>query len=298
MKFLDIYKNKNQPVISFEIFPPKTSNGMEKLKTILNELVALSPDFITVTYGAMGTTRKKTVEIANYIKNQLKMETACHLTCVGSSSKEIDSILNKIHKYGIKNIVALRGDPPKGKSQFKPSKDGYSHANELVEHIRRFEKRNNYPAESKFGIAIAGYPEKHLEAPSFEVDLKNLKKKVDAGADVIITQLFFDNRYYFDFVDKVRNEGINIPVIPGLMPILSVNQIKKITTMCGSTIPDNLINKLNNASDNDAYAEEIGINQCIEQSKELLKNGAPGIHYYVLNKSYHIKRILNSVMAD
>ena len=297
MKFLDIYKNKKEPVISFEIFPPKTSNGLERLKTTLNDLAALSPDFISVTCGAMGTTRDKTLDIANYIKNQLKVETACHLTCVGSSRKEIDYTINKINNYGINNIVALRGDPPKGSSRFEATEDGYSHANELVEHIRNFEKKKKYPEKSKFGIAIAGYPEKHLEAPSLDVDLKNLKRKVDAGADVIITQLFFDNRYYFEFVDRVRNEGINIPVIPGLMPILSSNQIKKITTMCGTTIPDNLINKLNNASDNDAYAEEIGINQCIEQSKELLKAGAPGIHFYVLNKSYHIKRILNSVLC-
>jgi len=297
MKFLDIYKNKKDPVISFEIFPPKTTNGMEKLKNTLNDLAALTPDFISVTYGAMGSTRDKTLEIANYIRNQLKVNTACHLTCVGSTRNEIDSILSTINGYGIYNIVALRGDPPKGTSNFKATEDGYAHANELVEHIRRYENKNNFSGESKFGIAIAGYPEKHLEAHSFDADLKNLKKKVDAGADIIITQLFFDNKHYFNFVDRVRNEGIEIPVIPGLMPILSANQIKKITTMCGSSIPDNLINKLNNADSNDAYAEEIGINQCIEQSKELLKKGAPGIHYYVLNKSYHIKRILNSVLC-
>ncbi|MGI9553596.1 MAG: methylenetetrahydrofolate reductase [NAD(P)H] [Thermodesulfobacteriota bacterium] len=294
MKFSEIYKNKKGPVISFEIFPPKTSNGLEKLKATLIDLADLSPDFITVTYGAMGTTRERTVEIANYIKNQLKVDTACHLTCVGSSRKEIDSILDTINGFGIKNIVALRGDPPKGGNKFVPSEDGYSYANELVEHIRNYEKKHNYP---KFGIAIAGYPEKHLEAASFDADLKNLRKKVDAGADVIITQLFFDNKHYFQFVEKVRNEGIDVPVIPGLMPILSTNQIKKITTMCGTTIPENLVNKLNNAGDNDAYAEEIGIEQCIEQSKELLKHGSPGIHFYVLNKSYHIKRILNSIIC-
>lgn len=298
MRFLEFYKDKGRPVISFEIFPPKTSKGMEKLKITLSGLVALSPDFITVTYGAMGTTRDKTLEIANYIKNQLKIETACHLTCVGSSRSEIDSILTTIYKYGINNIVALRGDPPKGNSRFKQFEDGFLHANELVQHIRKFEKQNNYSNDSKFGIAIAGYPEKHLEAPSFDVDLENLKRKVDAGANIIITQLFFDNSYYFEFVEKVRNAGIEIPVVPGLMPILSAKQIKKITAMCGSTIPGSLANRLNNASDNDAYAEEIGISHCIEQSKELLENGAPGIHFYVLNKSYHIKRILNSVLAE
>ena len=294
MNFLEIYKNHKGPVISFEIFPPKTPKGLEKLKTVLSDLATLSPDFISVTYGAMGSTRDKTIEIANYIKNQLKLETACHLTCVGSGRKELDLFLTKIMNSGINNIVALRGDPPKGKKNFIPPPDGYSYANELVHHIRGFEQRNT-KFNTNFGIAIAGYPEKHQEAPDFEIDLQNLKRKVDAGADIIITQLFFENKYFFEFVRRVRNMGIKIPVIPGLMPILSAKQIMKITTMCGSTIPESLKNNLINAENNDAYAEEIGITQCISQAKELIESGVPGIHFYVLNKSYHIKRILNSI---
>lgn len=295
MKFSQIYKKSDKPVISFEIFPPKTCNSEEVLRNTLNELVTLSPDFISVTYGAMGSTRNKTVEIAGYIKNQLKIESACHLTCVGSNKKEIDNILNNITDAGIRNIVALRGDPPAGENLFIAEEDGYSFANELVEHIREYENKNKEKGV-KFGIAIAGYPEKHLEAPNLEIDLENLKKKVDAGADVIITQLFFDNTYYYDFIRNVRDLGIDIPVIPGLMPILSSRQIMKITTMCGTNIPDNLKNQLEDAADNNSYAEELGIKQCINQARELLEHGAPGIHFYVLNKSAHIKRILNSII--
>ena len=294
MKFSDLYKNKNNPAISFEIFPPKTANGIENLKSVLRELSTLSPDFISVTYGAMGTTRDKTIEISNYIKNQLKIETACHLTCVGADRKEIDLFLTKVMTHGIDNIVALRGDPPAGEKNFVPPPDGYTYANELVHHIRGFEKRNT-KFNIDFGIAIAGYPEKHLEAPNFEIDLENLKRKVDAGADIIITQLFFDNQHYYDYVKKVREVGIDIPIIPGLMPILSAKQIMKITNMCGTNFPDNLKNKLENSADNDAYAEELGIKQCIMQAKDLLENGVPGIHFYVLNKSAHIKRILSSL---
>lgn len=294
MNFSDYYKSPEKPVISFEIFPPKSVEGVEKLKETLNELVTLSPDFITVTYGAMGTTRDKTIEIASYIKNTLKVETACHLTCVGSTKEEIKQIVKKIIENGIKNIVALRGDPPDGKKNFIPHEKGLAHANELVEQIRNFEKEN-INTDCSLGVAIAGYPEKHIEATSFDEDIKNLKRKVNAGADVIITQLFFDNKYYFDFVKKVRNIGIDIPIIPGLMPILSTNQIKKITSMCGSTIPESLVNQLNDAGSNTAMVEEIGINQCIKQAEELIKNNVPGIHFYVLNRALHIKRILQSL---
>lgn len=289
------YTKSEKPVISFEIFPPKSVKGIEKLKNTLNELTSLSPDFISVTYGAMGTTRNKTIEIASYIKNTLKVETACHLTCVGSSRDEMKEIISSIRDEGITNIVALRGDPPRGEKEFKPHEDGFSHANELVSHIREFEKENKIKKSRKFGIAVAGYPEKHLEAPSFEEDIANLKRKVDAGADVIITQLFFDNKDYFEYVEKVRAAGIDVPVVPGLMPILSSKQITKISSMCGSKIPESLANQLNNAGSNNDMAEEIGITQCIDQAKELIEKGVPGIHFYVLNRALHIKRILQAV---
>ncbi|MEM7007562.1 MAG: methylenetetrahydrofolate reductase [NAD(P)H] [Thermodesulfobacteriota bacterium] len=297
MRFSDYLNNKNKkPLISFEIFPPKTKKGLDNLQFELSLLTTLTPDFITVTYGAMGTTRDKTLDIASLIKNRFGIESACHLTCVGATKNELDSMLEKIYQGGVRNIVALRGDPPQGETNFIASKDGLSHGNELVEHIRNFESRK--ASSDHFGLAVAGYPEKHIEAPEMDVDLANLKRKVDAGADVIITQLFFDNKYYFDFVDRVRDIGISVPVIPGIMPILSAKQIKRITSMCGTSIPQELKAKLDSATDDDAKARDIGIQQCIEQSKELIARGVPGIHFYVLNKSTHMIRIMEALSGD
>lgn len=294
MQFYKQYKSNNKPVISFEIFPPKTEEGHDKLMGTLEELKDLSPDYITVTYGAMGTTRGKTIEIASYVQNELKINAACHLTCVNATKNEITEILKEIRNNNIQNIVALRGDPPAGETEFTPPEDGYAHANELVEHIRQFEKENNGNNE-KFGIAVAGYPEKHLEAPSFDVDIYNLKRKVNAGGDIIITQLFFENSYFFNFLEKVKDADIQKPVIPGLMPILSAKQIQKITTMCGSNIPSSLSKQLDEAKDDNELAKRIGIEQCTKQAKELLEYGVPGIHFYVLNRASHIKEILDSL---
>ena len=297
MLFSDYLNNKDKkPIISFEIFPPKTDRGMDNLKNELSQLVTLEPDFITVTYGAMGTTRDKTLDIASLIKNHFGIESACHLTCVGATKTELDTMLQKIYDAGVRNIVALRGDPPEGEETFIQSEDGYSYGNELVEHIRNFELRtaiNNY-----FGIAVAGYPEKHVEAPELGTDLANLKRKVEAGADVIITQLFFNNDFYFDFVKRVRDIGITVPIVPGIMPILSAKQIQRITSMCGSTIPEVLRERLDAAGDDDDKARDIGIEQCIKQSKELLARGVPGIHFYVLNKAGHMIRIMEALSED
>jgi len=297
MLFSDYLNNKDKrPIISFEIFPPKTNKGMDNLKNELAQLVELGPDFITVTYGAMGSTREKTLEIASLIKNHFGVESACHLTCVGATKTELDIMLQKIYDAGVRNIVALRGDPPEGEKTFIQPEDGYSYGNELVEHIRNFEVRTGN--KGQFGIAVAGYPEKHVEAPELGTDLANLKRKVDAGADVIITQLFFNNDFYFDFVKRVRDIGITVPIVPGIMPILSAKQINRITSMCGTTIPDVLRKELDAAIDDDDKARDIGIAQCINQSKELLARGVPGIHFYVLNKSGHMIRIMEALSED
>jgi len=296
MLFSDYFKHKDKrAIISFEIFPPKTNKGMDNLKNELSELAQLRPDFITVTYGAMGSTREKTLDIASLIQNHFGVESACHLTCVGATKTELD-LLQTIYDAGVRNIVALRGDPPEGKETFVQSEDGYSYGNELVEHIRNFEVRTGN--KHHFGIAVAGYPEKHVEAPEIGADLANLKRKVDAGADVIITQLFFNNDFYFDFVKRVRDIGISVPIVPGIMPILSAKQIKRITTMCGTTIPEELKGKLDAAIDNDDKARDIGIAQCIRQSKDLLMRGVPGIHFYVLNKSRHMIRIMDALSEN
>ena len=288
----EFYTQGSSPIISFELFPPKTEVGMDNLRNLLPELIALKPDFITVTYGAMGSTRERTLEIASILKNQFNIETACHLTCVGASHRELDEILKRIVSSNIRNIVALRGDSPKGEGKYFPPQDGYSHAHQLVKHIREFEKKQGL---QPFGIAVAGYPEKHLEAINMEKDIENLKLKVEAGADVIITQLFFDNNFFFKFVDRVKAAGINKPIIPGLMPILSVKQINMITSMCGSSIPNKLQDELNSAINDDDKAQEIGIRQCINQTKQLMEGGVPGIHFYVLNKSTHIRKIMEAL---
>lgn len=285
-----------KPIISFEIFPPKTEKGYDRLKSELSQLAALTPDFITVTYGAMGTTREKTLDIAALIKNHFGIESACHLTCVGATKSELDIILENINDAGLRNIVALRGDPPEGQQNFVKPEDGYSHGNELVEHIRKFEERTS--STNHFGIAVAGYPEKHIEAKELATDLENLKRKVDAGADVIITQLFFDNKFYFDYVKRVRDIGVTVPIIPGIMPILSAKQINRITSMCGTSIPVKLKQQLDAAMDDDDKARNIGIELCIEQSKDLLSKGVPGIHFYVLNKSSHMIRIMDELSED
>jgi len=265
---------------------------MESLQVVIPELISLKPDFMTVTYGALGSTQERTLEIASTIKNNFEMETACHLTCVGASITELDHIIRRIYEANIRNIVALRGDPPHGEETFVPPANGLSYAHELVKHIRKFEEKEGI---ERFGIAVAGYPEKHLEAESMEKDIANLKLKIEAGADVIITQLFFENKFFLNFVKKVREAGIHVPIIPGLMPIISVRQIQHITSMCGSSIPGELQSELKLAVDDDDKAQEIGIRQCIRQAQDLIASGVKGIHFYVLNKTTHIRRIMEAI---
>ena len=292
MLFKEHYKVKDKPVISFEIFPPRTDEGLKKLRDkTLPELIDLNPSFITVTYGAMGTSRDKTIDIAAFIKNELSAETACHLTCVGSTKQDIDQILQTITNNNIRNIVAIRGDTPQDGNALKNNRESYKYANELVSHIREFEDTNHL----ELGIAVAGYPEKHLEAASMETDIENLKNKINAGSDIIITQLFFINKYFYDFLNITKSEEIDIPVIPGLMPILSSKQIQRISSMCGSKIPDYLKYDLDEASADDKKAKKIGIDQCIIQANDLLGSGVAGIHFYVLNHSEHIKEIINQL---
>jgi methylenetetrahydrofolate reductase (NADPH) len=214
------------------------------------------------------------------------MECAHHLTCVGSSREEIGLILEDIRKHNIENIVALRGDPPRGETEFIPPKDGYSHGNELVEHISRV---------GGFSIAVAGYPEKHLEAPDYKTDIQNLKRKMDSGADVVITQLYYDNLNFYDFVERCRAAGIHQPIIPGLMPILGVEQIKRITSMCGATIPRELLRQLEDAGDDEERVHEISIIHTANQALDLLEQGVPGIHFYVLNRHFHIAEIMERI---
>jgi len=265
---------------------------MENLQQVLPDLFKLRPDFITVTYGALGSTQERTLEIAAQLQNEFRLNTASHLTCVGSSRADLDGILDRIQEAGIRNIVALRGDPPRGETAFVAPKDGYSNANQLVAHVRAREKAGKI---GPLGVAVAGYPEKHIEAPDFETDLKNLKRKVEAGADCVITQLFYDNRHYFNFVDAARRIGITVPIVPGLLPVLSAKQVLRITSMCGSCLPADLQKDLETAGDDPVKSEDIGVKRCIAQATELIDKGAPGIHFYVLNKSSHMIRIMDKI---
>lgn len=282
MRFKDYYERK-EPTISFELFPPKTEEGLKKLEARLPRLIELDPSFISVTYGAMGSTRGRTLEIASKIHREFGLETAHHLTCVGASRDEIQNILEDIRETGIENIVALRGDPPKGESEFQAPEDGYSHAIELVEHIHNF---------GGFGIAVAGYPEKHIEAPDFETDLHYLKDKAEAGADVIITQLFYDNSFFYRFVERCQAIGIRQPIVPGLLPVLNVQQIQRITSMCGSSIPEDLLRRLQAVEDDQDRVLDVGIRHTSRQAQDLLEQGVPGIHFYVLNRYFHIAEIM------
>ena len=234
----------------------------------------------------MGTTQEKTLELVSKIKNLYGKEAAHHLTCVGSTREDIGHILNTIRRENIENIVALRGDPPRGQASFEPPKGGFQYGNELVEHIR---------GVGGFGIAVAGYPETHIEAPDFEADLQNLKRKVDAGADIIITQLFYDNQCFYNFADRCRVLGITQPIIPGLLPILNLEQIQKITQMCGARIPDALLQKLTAAGKNQNLVRKIGTEHTIRQAIDLLNHGVPGIHFYVLNQHFHIAEIMEAI---
>jgi methylenetetrahydrofolate reductase (NADPH) len=291
MRFAEFYKGATGPHISFEVFPPKTDTALDSLRRVLPELIDLGPSYMTVTYGALGSTRERTLEIAALLRREYRMESVCHLTCVGSSRADLDRILDDIQRAGIENIVALRGDPPRGETTFVPPPDGYSHANELVAHIRS----RHGDGSTGFGVAVAGYPEKHIESVDVASDLRHLKNKVDAGADLVITQLFYDNADFFSFVDAARSLGVNKPIVPGLLPVLSAKQVRRITSLCGSKIPPALLAELEAAGDDDSRAEEVGIRQCVAQASELLRRGVPGIHFYVLNKSSHMRRIMEQL---
>lgn len=285
MRFSSLYST-HRPAVSFELFPPKTDQGMATLLERLPDLAALRPQFVTVTYGAMGSTQGRTLEIASAIKNQVGLETAHHLTCVGAGRDELDRLLDEIRDRGIDNIVALRGDPPAGESGFRPVPGGYRNAWELVSHIRE---------KGGFDIAVAGYPEKHVEASDFETDLRHLKRKAECGAGLIITQLFYDNRRFFRFVERCREIGITQPIVPGLLPILNVGQIERITSLCGCTIPEDLLEELRGVQSEPQKVHDVGIRHTVEQALELLDNGVPGIHFYVLNRRFHISRIMQQL---
>lgn len=284
--FKEIYKNVS-PVFSVEVFPPKTEKGVVNLYGELEKFKKyMNPSFVSVTYGAMGSTRNLTKDLALHIFKELGLITAFHFTCVGTDREQIKAYVEELSNKGIDHIVALRGDPPKGETEFTPPENGFRYANELVSYLNEI---------GNFSLAVAGYPEKHIEAVNCEDDLKNLKRKVDAGADIILTQLFYDNEAYFSFVEKARELGITIPIIPGILPVQSLKQVEKITGMCGAKLPENLYLSLKECGDDVDKMKAVGIEYATVQCKELLAKGAPGIHFYCLNKADAVVKIYQAI---
>ena len=270
--------------ISFEFFPPRNADGIPGVLDTVNELTAYCPNFISVTYGAGGSTRQFTEEITVSAKQSAGVEVMAHLTCAGQTVQELDDVLQRLDDAGIENVIALRGDPPRGEQQFTVTEGGFSHASDLVTHIR---------ANYEFGIAAACYPEGHTEAESLERDLEYAKLKVDNGADFLITQLFFDNDDYFAFADRAEAAGIDAPVIPGILPVLSASQIRRFTALCGSKIPPGLDADLDRLGEDDEAVRELGVEYAARQVEELWAAGVPGVHFYVLNRSYSVSKILD-----
>ncbi|MCA9194220.1 MAG: methylenetetrahydrofolate reductase [NAD(P)H] [Planctomycetales bacterium] len=286
MKLADLFQTK-EFVLSFELFPPKSDSGLDELLQNVAQLNALQPDFFTCTYGAGGSTRDRTLRVATTVRQNHQVPVASHLTCVGATVDQLREYLREAAEQGIDYIVALRGDPPQGESQFRPVAGGLRYANELVTLIR-----DEFP---QFGVAVAGYPETHQEAISAEVDLENLVRKVQAGADVVVTQLFYDNQDFFKFKDRCLAAGIHVPVIPGLLPVLNLKQVQKIATLCRAKLPQAFVERLQQHDDPE-WQFQVGVEHATAQAEGLINAGVPGIHFYVLNRAAATQQILANVL--
>jgi methylenetetrahydrofolate reductase (NADPH) len=292
MEFIrDIHARKaalGRPVVSFEFFPPKTDEGDQTLlqKTV-PALKELNPDYCSVTYGAGGGTREKTLSVVDRIQREQGITTMCHLTCVNSTARQLHEVLLEARHRGIKNILALRGDPPGGNGEFKKTEGGFEFSYQLVRFIKE---------TGGFCIGAAGFPEGHVACKEGrEVDWERLKHKIDSGADFVLTQLFFNNQDFFRFRDYLSKKGVTIPVCPGIIPILSASQIKRFTALCGARLPAALLGRLEAYVDNDEACAEFGIQFATEQCAELLRGGVPGLHFYTLNKARSTLRVVRNL---
>jgi methylenetetrahydrofolate reductase (NADPH) len=288
MRIDELFETADRPIFSFEFFPPKTEAGELNLREALRSLQPLKPDFVSVTYGAGGTTeqKRKTVEIVTSIKREYELEAMAHFTCVGATVAELRATLDELRDAGIENVLALRGDPPEGQAEWRATDGGLTYSRELIELIR---------ADYEFAIGSACFPETHIHATSPEDDLRFTSEKVAAGAGFLITQLFFDNAFYWDFVRRAREVGISAPIVPGIMPITNVSSIKRITDLCGSQLPAGLVAELDGRADDPEAVAEFGVAYATLQCADLLANGVPGIHFYTLNRSPATRAILSAL---
>lgn len=276
-----------RPFFSFEFFPPKTPEGEEQLLATVQTLRPLRPSFVSVTYGAGGSTRARTLSVARRIQDDIGLTVMAHATVVGATRADLRSLFDEIARAGIENVLALRGDPPRG-TTFEPQPGGLSRSAELVEMLKR-----------NYGFCIGGacYPETHVEAVSEDDDLAHLVEKVDAGAEFLVSQLFFDNDKYFRFVERARAAGITVPILPGIMPITNYEQIDRFTKMCGATIPPKLRVELEERRGDTDAVEDLGVAYATLQCTDLLRRGAPGVHFYTLNRSPATRAIVSSLLA-
>jgi len=287
VKISDILRER-RPAFSFEFFPPKDEAGGAALLATVEALKPLEPAFVSVTYGAGGSTRARTIDVTKSIKRDLGIEAMAHVTCVASTVDDLRSVLQDVSRSGIDNVLALRGDPPRGETRFTPADGGFAHASELVGMIR-----------SEFGFCVGGacYPEKHPEALDAPADMRALSQKVDAGAQFLITQLFFDSEAYFGFVGRARRAGIDVPIIPGIMPITNREQIERFTRQCGATIPPRLMSEMQARREQPEAIVDLGVAYATLQCVDLLSRGAPGIHFYTLNKSPATRAVVSALLA-
>ena len=277
MHVADLYRRTDAPVLSLEFFTPKNEAGRRALFRAVERLAAIEPSFVSITCGAAGTTRERTADLAIEVQERFGLTAMAHLVCTGTTQAELDESLRHMKAHGIENILALRGDPPKGAANWQPVEGGFRYANELTAFVRE-----------RFSLGIGGacYPEKHHEAASLESDIHNLRRKVEAGAEFLITQLFFDNDAYWRFVDLVRAEGIDVPIVPGVMPVLNLANLQRIASLSpGTTIPPELEAAFRDAEGDDEASLEAGVDFAAAQCRALLSRGAPGIHFYTLNRS-------------